>query len=194
MRKNSDKKTIRREVLLKRDGIPENIKKEKDSAIRKQIIRLPEFIKAKAILFYASFRSEADTMELIKIALSIGKHVVLPKVDKKNKKLLLYEITDIHELAKGYMGILEPSVPENRLKRLEDIELVIIPGAAFDASGNRLGYGAGYYDKLLSMMKNKIQVVAPAYEDQIVEKLPSEPHDVKVDKIVTEKRLIGCNK
>ena len=77
------KKTIRQEILHKRDAIPENIKEEKDTAIRQRIIRLPEFTNAKTILFYASFKSEVDTMELIKISLSQGKHAVLPKVDKK---------------------------------------------------------------------------------------------------------------
>lgn len=192
MRKNSDKKTLRQETILKRDAIPENIKKEKDTAIRQGIIRLPEFTGAKTILFYASFRSEVDTREMIKITLSQGKRVILPKVDKENKKLKLYEIKDMNELAKGYMGILEPSISEGKLTELDDIDLIIIPGAAFDVSGNRLGYGAGFYDRLLAGIKNKIPGIAPAYEEQIIEKIPSEPHDVKVTKIVTDKRVIEC--
>ena len=155
MRKNSDKKTLRQEILHKRDSIPENIRKEKDTAIRQQIIRLPEFTDAKTILFYASFRSEVDTREMIKISLSHRKQAVLPKVDKENKKLKLYEIKAMSELMQGYMGILEPSVSEERLTGLDDIDLIIIPGAAFDASGNRLGYGAGFYDRLLAGIKIK---------------------------------------
>lgn len=192
MRKNSDKKTLRQETLLKRDAIPENIKEEKDTAIRQRIIRLPEFTDAKTILFYASFRSEVDTMEMIKISLSQGKRAILPKVDKENKRLKLYEIKDMNELAKGYMGISEPSVSEERLTGLDDIGLVIIPGAVFDVSGNRLGYGAGFYDRLFAEIKNKIPVIAPAYEEQLIENIPSEPHDIKVDKIVTNKRVIEC--
>lgn len=192
MRKSSDKKILRQTTLLKRDTIPENIKEEKDTAIRQRIIRLPEFTDAKAIFFYASFRSEVDTIEMIKISLSHGKQAILPKVDKENKKLKLYEIKNTNELVKGYMGILEPSVSEERLIGLDDIDLVIIPGAAFDVSGNRLGYGAGFYDGLLAGMKNKIPVIAPAYEEQIVEKIPTEPHDVKVKKIVTDMRVIEC--
>lgn len=188
------KKTIRQEILLKRNAIPENIKKGKDIAIRQLLIRLPEFTDAKTILFYASFRSEVDTMELIKISLSQGKHAVLPKVDKKNKMLKLYEIKAMCELMQGYMGILEPSVSEERLTGLDDIGLVIIPGAAFDVSGNRLGYGAGFYDKLLAGTKNKIPVIALSYEEQIIEKIPSEPHDIKVDKIVTENRVIEVDR
>lgn len=192
MRKSSDKKTLRQETLLKRDAISGNIKEEKDAAIRQRIIQLPEFTDAKTILFYASFRSEVDTMEMIKISLSHGKQAVLPKVDKENKRLKLYEIKDMNELAKGYMGILEPSISEKRLTGLDDIDLIIIPGAAFDVSGNRLGYGAGFYDRLLAEIKNKIPIIAPAYEEQIVENIPSEPHDVRVDKIVTDRRVIDC--
>jgi len=192
MTDSNAKKKIRQEILLKRDAIPENIKKEKNTAIRQYIIRLPEFTNAKTILFYASFRSEVDTMEMIKISLDSGKKVALPKVDKRNGKLLLYEIKDMNELSKSYMGIFEPSVSEERLKEINDIGLVVIPGAAFDVSGNRLGYGAGFYDKLLAGIKNKIPVIAPAYEEQIVEGIPSEPHDIKVSKIVTEMRVIEC--
>jgi 5-formyltetrahydrofolate cyclo-ligase len=92
------------------------------------------------------------------------------------------------------MDILEPSVSEERLTGTDDIDLVIIPGAAFDVSGSRLGYGAGFYDRLLAGIKNKIPVIAPAYEEQIVENIPSEPHDVMVDKIVTDRRVISAIK
>ncbi|MDP2278803.1 MAG: 5-formyltetrahydrofolate cyclo-ligase, partial [Nitrospirota bacterium] len=147
---------------------------------------------AKTIFFYASFKSEADTIEMIKISLSHGKQVILPKVDKENKRLLLYEIKDINELVQGYMDILEPSVSEERLTGLADIDLIIIPGSAFDVSGSRLGYGAGFYDRLLAEIKNKIPIIAPAYEEQIMKNIPSEPHDVRVDKIVTDRRVIEC--
>ncbi|MCG2708811.1 MAG: 5-formyltetrahydrofolate cyclo-ligase, partial [Thermodesulfovibrionales bacterium] len=102
------------------------------------------------------------------------------------------EIKDITELTKGYMGILEPSVSEGKLTGLDNIDIIIIPGAAFDVSGSRLGYGAGFYDRLLAGIKKKIPIIAPAYEEQIVDDIPSEPHDVKVDKIVTDKRVIEC--
>jgi len=102
----------------------------------------------------------------------------------------LHEIKDISELSPGYMGIPEPSLSGERLVRLDDIELVIIPGSAFDCSGNRLGYGGGYYDILLSEGKRKVPVIALAYEEQLVDLIPSEVHDVKVDIIVTDKQVI----
>jgi 5-formyltetrahydrofolate cyclo-ligase len=184
------KKTIRDEVLEKRDRIPHAIKAEKNLFIRNSLYALHEFIDAKTILFYASFRSEVETHSMIKQALKAGKNLILPKVYKEGHRLLLYELKDLRELNAGFMGIPEPFVPDERLFAIDDIDLIIIPGAAFDYSGNRLGYGAGYYDSLLAERKRKIPVIALAYEEQIVDSIPSEEHDVRVDMIVTDKRVI----
>jgi len=184
------KRAIRKEILKKRDEISPDIKSVKNALIKERLFSLPEFIAAKTVFFYASFRSEVETLSMIKESLKIGKRVVLPRVDKKRHRLMLYEIKDISELSHGYMGIPEPSLSGERLVSLDDIKLVIIPGAAFDYSGNRLGYGAGYYDILLSEGERKIPVIALAYEEQLVDSIPAETHDVKVDMIVTDKSVI----
>src|SRR4030042_4428056 len=184
------KRAIRKEVLKKRDEISPDIISVKDSLIKERLFSLPEFIAAKTVFFYASFRSEVETLSMIKESLKMGKKIVLPKVEKKRHRLMLYEIKDISELSPGYMGIPEPSLSGERLVNLDDIKLVVIPGAAFDYSGNRLGYGAGYYDILLSEGKRKIPIIALAYEEQLVDLIPSEKHDVKVDMIVTDKQVI----
>jgi 5-formyltetrahydrofolate cyclo-ligase len=184
------KKTIRREVLKRRDEIPPDVKKIKDALVKQGLFNLPEFIAAKTVFFYASFRSEVETLSMIKESLKLGKRGVLPKVDKERHMLKLYEIKDISELSPGYMGIPEPLVPNERLVCLDDIDLVIIPGAGFDFSGNRLGYGAGYYDILLSKSKKKRPIIALAYEEQLVDSIPAETHDVKINAIVTDKRVI----
>ena len=184
------KKAIRKQILKKRDAISPDIKSVKDALIKQRLFDLPEFITAKTVFFYASFRSEVETLNMIEESLKIGKKIVLPKVDKERHRLMLFEIKDINELSPGYMGIPEPSLFDERRINLDDIKLVIIPGAAFDYSGNRLGYGAGYYDILLSEGKRKVPVIALAYEEQLVDLIPSEVHDVKVDMIVTDKRVI----
>jgi 5-formyltetrahydrofolate cyclo-ligase len=184
------KKNIRSLTLRKRDEIPKIIRAVKDSLIKEKVFSLPEFLKASMIFFYASFRSEVETLSLIKESISMGKRVVLPKVNRKNQNLMLYEIKDIIELKLGYMGIPEPAIYEKRLIQLEDVDLVIAPGVAFDCSGNRLGYGGGYYDILLSGRKKETPIIALAYEEQIVDSIPSELHDVKVDMIITDTRII----
>jgi 5-formyltetrahydrofolate cyclo-ligase len=184
------KKVIRRELLEKRDRIPKELKVSKDIAIQQRLLALPEFLSAGTILFYASFRSEVETSGIIREALSMGKRVVLPKVDKEKHMLTLYEIKSHDELAPGFMGIPEPIRTEERLVHLEHIDLVIVPGAGYDPSGNRLGYGGGYYDILLAGRHKKMPVIAIAYEEQIVNDITAEKHDVKVDMIVTDQRVI----
>ncbi len=196
----SDKFSIRRYVLLRRDFISEEIKKDKDGKIRETLFGFSEFKTSHKILLYASFRSEVDTIDLIKYCIANGKVTVLPKVDKQRKEIMLYEIRDINELVPGYLGIPEPNVSEDRRMNIEDIDLIVVPGVAFDEHCNRLGYGKGFYDKLLMRVKGYIKaqgsrvkgVIAIAYEEQIVELIPSELHDIRMDKIITDKRIIEC--
>ncbi len=190
MRIYSDKKSLRRKILKKRDSISLPERKKKDVLIKHALFSIPEFKNANTILFYASFRTEVETISMIDESMKMGKQVSVPKADKERHKLRLYEIKDIGELSPGYMGIPEPSLSAERLMNLDDIDVVIVPGAGFDYSGNRLGYGAGYYDILLSENKKKIPVIALAYEEQLVDSIPSEMHDVKVDMIITDKRVI----
>jgi 5-formyltetrahydrofolate cyclo-ligase len=184
------KKTIRREVLKKRDELSPDVRTGKDSRIKERLFSLPEFLGAKTVLFYSSFRSEVETRTLIEESLKMGRRIVLPKVDRTKHMLVLYEIKDTSELTEGYMGIHEPYSLDERMVSLEDIDLAVIPGAGFDRLGNRLGYGAGYYDILLSNSKKKMPVIALSYEEQIVDLIPAEAHDVKVDVIITEERVM----
>lgn len=186
------KRDIRKILLKKRDGITPEEKKKKEAAIKKRLFASADFKKAKSILFYASFRSEVDTVPWIQHALKLKKVVVLPRVDREEKELSLCKIEDVSKLESGYLGIPEPKVTKGRKTGLKDIDVVIIPGAGFDIKGNRLGYGHGYYDKLLSKAKEHIMTIALAFEEQIVSKIPNEIHDVKVDKIITDKRVINC--
>ena len=184
------KQAIREHVIRKRDHIPREVRSVKDLLIKEKILLLPEFISSQTVLFYASFRSEVETSGMITESLKSGKRVLLPKVDKAEKALRIYEIKDINELSTGYMGIPEPSQNDERMAGPEEVDLVIIPGVAYDYAGNRLGYGAGYYDRLLSQSERKLFVVAPAFEEQMVDLIPAEKHDMKVDIIVTDRRIM----
>jgi 5-formyltetrahydrofolate cyclo-ligase len=186
-----DKPAIRKELLRRRDAIPPEVRRAKDRLILERLLSLEEFKNAGTVFFYASFRTEFDTTELIKISLAAGKRAVLPKVDREKQELVLYEIKDFSELGPGYMGIPEPTSPETPVS-INDIDLVIIPGAGFDPMGNRIGYGGGYYDRLLSGMQKHVPVIAPAYEEQIIDSIPSESHDIKVQMIITDRQLIRC--
>jgi 5-formyltetrahydrofolate cyclo-ligase len=189
----TDKSLLRRELLKKRDAIPSGVRKAKDRVIHERLMSLDEIKKANVLFFFASFRSEVNTLDAIAQLLINGKRIVLPKVDRERHVLLLYEVKGIEELTAGYMNIPEPAVlTEERMVDINNVDAVIIPGAGFDAEGNRIGYGGGYYDRLLSSLTHHVPVVAPAYEEQIVESVPTEPHDIRADMIVTDRRVIRC--
>lgn len=187
------KKDLRKILLQKRDSIKPEDREAKEANIKRRLFALSAFRTAKCILFYASFRSEVGTIPSIQHALKLKRMVALPLVDPKKRGLRLYKINDISELKPGYMGISEPTVKKKRAIDLKDIDVAIIPGAGFDAMGNRLGYGYGYYDKLLSTVQGHFTKIALAFEEQIIPQIPNEIHDVRVDKIVTDKRVINCD-
>ena len=187
----SDKSSIRKGILSRRDSIDPDLKQAKDKSISERLTGLPEFASARTVLLFASFGSEVDTISLIERCFKDNKSIVLPKTNKEEGELLLYMINNIGELVPGYRGIPEPSVFEGRSMDVRNVDLVIVPGVAFDEQCNRLGYGKGYYDKLL---KHRISpAIALSYEEQIVASLPAEPHDIKMDKIITDKRILNCN-
>jgi len=172
-------------VLAARDALSPGKRTAKSREIEERLFSLSEFKSARVILFFASFRSEVDTGPMIRRALAFGKRVVLPKV--KGTEMVLNEISDLDkDVSPGTWGIPEPHEP--RPVMLEEIDLIIVPGAAYDEHGNRVGYGAGFYDKLLPAFKKT--TVALAFESQIVPNVPTEMHDVPIKKIVTERRVI----
>ncbi|MGD8352174.1 MAG: 5-formyltetrahydrofolate cyclo-ligase, partial [Nitrospirota bacterium] len=186
------KSRLRAEALKRRDAIPPLVRKVKDRAISERLLSLEAYRRSKAVLFYVSFRSEAETRDLIIAALESGKAVLVPKVHEEDAALELYEIKGLDELAPGYMGIPEPEGRAESLRGIGDVDLVVVPGAAFDEKGNRLGYGKGYYDKLLSSEDARPSLVALAYEEQMVEAIPAEAHDIGIDTILTDRRVIQC--
>lgn len=176
---------IRKQALAARDRMASGQRTEKSREIEERLFSLPEFTSARVILFFASFQSEVDTIPMIRRALTMGKRVVLPKVTGWNLELI--EIRDFdQDVSAGTWGIPEPR--GSQAVKLGEIDLILVPGAAFDEQGNRIGYGAGFYDKLLAAFTKP--TVAPAFEAQLVPQIPADPHDIPVKQIVTEKRVI----
>ena len=175
-----DKKTVREQMRKKRASVEDN--QHKSDIICKTLSRLPEFRAAKSIAFYVSTKDEVQTHALIKYLLSTKeKRVAVPIYHST----VFSEINDWNELSQGSFGILEP-----RNLSAIDVDLVVVPGIAFDSTGNRLGHGHGFYDRILAHFGKK--AIALAYEDQILENVPIVNHDMKVNKIITEKRTIDC--
>jgi len=180
------KHKIRCEVHEAKKGHSAREIADKSKAIAERLFRLPEYKKAKTIMFYASKKLEVQTLDAIRMALR-EKNVAVPLV--KGDDMAAVRISRMGDLAPGAFGVPEPR--RGTQIRPKDIDLVIVPGVAFDAKGNRVGYGKGYYDKYLKKTV-RAQVVALAYEFQIVPTVPAECHDVRVHKIITEKRTVSC--
>jgi 5-formyltetrahydrofolate cyclo-ligase len=187
-----EKSRLRREILQKRDALPAANRVIHSASILQRLFELEAMRAARWVKFYVSYGSEVETPGMIAHALTHGKRVAVPIV-KEGRQLILSEITNpVRELAPGFMGIPEPKPEFVRPVALDDMNLLVVPGIAFDVAGNRLGQGAGYYDRLLSQASGRIPIAGLAFECQIVPRMPASSHDVKVDFIITEKRTINC--
>jgi len=189
------KKELRKKIIALRDNLPLEEREKKSKFIHTRLFSLPEFVSARTLAFYVSFKSEVLTETMIRKSLSLGRKVVVPITDLANRRLKLSRIIDYtDDLTPGTWGILEPKPDRIKLTALEEIDLVITPGLVFDKKGGRMGYGGGFYDGLLKSLQKEKVSIALAFELQMVEEVPVDNRDEPVDIIVTEGRVIRCNK
>jgi 5-formyltetrahydrofolate cyclo-ligase len=143
------------------------------------------------VLGYMAFDHEVLTDGLMQQTMASGKQLVLPMVLGDRQEMALYVIEDLGcDVAPGYRGILEPQPQRTRAVAPETLELALIPGVAFDLRGGRLGFGTGFYDRLLSRLPQGIPTVGLAFDFQVIPRLPCQPHDMLLEAIVTEHRII----
>ena len=163
-------------------------------AIAARIASLEAYRTAKTVLAYMNFGAEFAAGELAQQALRDGKRVLLPKVNRSSNELDIYQVTDLlHDVAPGMWEISEPLVERcAKVDALEEVDFILLPGVAFGRDGARLGYGGGFYDKLLARKQHQPALVAGAYAMQIVEGIPQEATDYKVEWLVTENETIHC--
>ncbi len=187
------KKELRKKVQELRDALDPEQRKLLSARVAENLWRVPEFAAAKTVLFFISFRSEVDTLPIIRRALDEGKVVCVPCTNDGDKSMVASRILDLQQdLAPGNYDILEPKCDCLRPVSPEEIDVVLMPGVAFDLSGGRLGYGGGYYDRFLEKCSPRCRLIAVAFELQIVEHVPCADHDARIHNIVTEKRVIEC--
>ncbi len=161
----------------------------KSAAIWERLSVLSEFADATRLLVYVSKDTEVDTHGLIQQLLALGRQVCVPWFDVRNQKYVASELHDFSsDLATGRFGILEPGAEAVRPAACHQIEAALVPGLAFDETGNRLGHGMGYFDSILQGVRGA--KIALAYDFQILSRVPAEAHDARVDFIVTETQRI----
>jgi 5-formyltetrahydrofolate cyclo-ligase len=187
-----DKRTLRREIFKVRDALTRAEIETKSRAIAARLYDLPAYRESRTILFFLSFRSEVDTAPMVVASIARGKQVAVPKAVPETRQLIPSLLLDPQrDLAPGFYGIPEPHPKSLRPLDPGALDLIIVPGVAFDESGNRLGYGGGYYDRFFPLLKPRVPLVALAFELQILSAVPVDQWDRRVDYIVTEKRLIA---
>jgi 5-formyltetrahydrofolate cyclo-ligase len=164
-------------------------KDELSKQICDKFMALPEYSTARTVMFYIDVRSEVRTRQALPDALKSGKRIIVPWCNEKGE-LELFPLTSMDELAVGMYKILEPKpelrkLPEKQIAAV-DLDLVMVPGVAFDRRGGRMGHGKGYYDKLLQHARADTPLIALAFECQLFPEIPTVAHDIFMDKIITE--------
>lgn len=190
------KKEIRRMALSKRDGMRPEERRQKSEMIWQALQKLSCYREAQVLFSYVDYRSEVITTSILANALREGKQVFAPRVD--GDEMEFYRITGCQDLRPGYRGIREP-IGNRIFEGLGERQrgLLLMPGAAFDQFGHRIGYGKGFYDRYLERMegeKNKICILALCFEIQIFPQVPWEKHDMLPELILTEERIIEINR
>lgn len=178
------KKKIREYINKKRFLLKKEEKENLDRIIFNKLINSKEYIYSKHIFTYVNFNNEVDTYRIMQYALEDNKCVYVPKVISKQEGMKAVQIKSVNELKKGMYGILEPVSLEFQVDE-QVIDLVVVPGIAFDVTGGRVGYGGGFYDRFLKKLNSNTVKLALAYDFQVIDKVPTESHDVLVDRIIT---------
>jgi len=161
-------------------------RRRRSEAIRRKLFRLTAFRRAKTVCCYVALPYEVQTWRMIEAMRSNGKRVVVPVTQRRTKRLQLSEVRDPSaELIPGAFGVWEPVPSARRPVRVDDIDLVLVPGLAFDRRGHRLGHGEGYFDRFLSRVPSTTPTIGLAFRFQLLDHLPTTAHDHAVQTILT---------
>jgi len=184
----SQKAAIREQARKNRMG--QKNKDEISRGICEKFVSLPSYGAAKTVMWYVDAGSEVRTRHALPTALTHGKRVVVPWCIVETNTLELFLLEDMSELVEGAYKILEPkpelrSLP-NKIIQPTELDLVMVPGTAFDEHGGRMGQGKGYYDRLLSTARLDAPLVGMAFDCQIFDEIPVAEHDVYMDLVITE--------
>jgi 5-formyltetrahydrofolate cyclo-ligase len=190
-RKRLRKRALRRATVSAILDLDPAARLQQEAALICRFPTLPGYAESRTVLFYVrAFPEELDTRSLIGDALVLGKRVVCPRVDRLERRLMLFQIASSEQdLEPGILGIPEPR-PTCPLVEPSDIDWALIPGLAFDPHCNRLGRGGGHYDRLMPLLRPDAPRWALGFDCQLVDEIPVEPHDVPVDGVATPNAVV----
>ncbi len=181
------KAALRAEMIARRDALGAAERERLAASITAGLLALPEYAAARSVLATMGIGSEWNTRAFIERARADGKAVVLPRVSAPPRRLVLHAVANLEtDLLPGVWDIPEPDPARCPEVTLAEVDLALVPALAADRAGYRLGYGAGYFDKLLAGRKARPYCVTALPAAFVVESLPHEPHDVAVDLVMSE--------
>ena len=180
--KRLTKPEIRSKILLKLNSQKEEERGQKSKIIKEKLFKIGDFNAAKVVMFYIALGGEVETKEMIKEARKLGKIIAVPICKKDRISIRPCILDENARLKRGIYGVYEPMV--EKTLHLEDLDLVVVPGIAFDKKGNRLGRGKGCYDNFLKKIPKDTPTIGLAFGFQILPSLPTQTQDVKVNKII----------
>ncbi len=185
-KKQEEKDKIRKDILAILRSQKDSERAIKSERIKKKLFQDKSFQQAEFIMFYVAKSYEVDTIGMIEETLELGKRVIIPVTKTHEKSLIPSEIKDPKkELARGPFGIYEPKREYMKAVDPKDIDVVIVPGVAFDKKGNRIGHGRGYFDRFLKNLPSKTPTIGLAFKLQLVRKISTFPWDTPVTKLIT---------
>jgi 5-formyltetrahydrofolate cyclo-ligase len=189
-----NKESVRKKSIALRNNLEKNDVLLRSKYIAQSLNQIKYVINAKTIMCYVSFGNEVDTHSLIKQWICEGKQVSVPCIANGTRNpgfMHAIEIANFNELTPcGKYGILEPPLLQGNIIDPNIFDVIIVPGSAFDINKNRMGYGAGFYDRYLSKVSRECQKIGIGFDFQVLEEIPYEEYDVPLDLVVTEKRII----
>lgn len=175
------KSDFRKKSILKRMSLKKDIVKKKSLNITNKIIKSHILDDKKNIFIYIDFKNEVKTKYLIEYLLMKNKNIYVPITIKKTRELKVCKLEDIKDLEISTYGIKEPKKDKQIIVDKNILDVIIVPGVAFDKEYYRMGYGGGYYDKFLVSLENTPLKIGIAFKEQIHEQIPKEEHDIKMD-------------
>ncbi len=186
-----EKKYIRKLMIERRSKLTSDEVQNKSRRIVERLRGTKQYKNSDIILAYMNTKNEVVTTELIKQAIAEGKTICLPLVFKDKNDMEIYKIESINtDVRIGSYGIYEP-IPESTTRISDEkIQLILVPGVGFDVRKNRIGYGGGYYDRFIAKLSLEVLKVALAFDFQVLDEIPSDKLDAKMDIIITEKRIL----
>ena len=187
------KKKFRNDVINSRNLIDQKTLSHNSLKITEKLLSLPFISSASTFMLYLDFKNEVKTDKLVLDLLNMQKTVAAPITIKSEHKLLPHKISNLEsDLTFGAYGIREPLSTTLSID-VKDIDVLIVPAVSYDLDGYRLGYGGGFYDRFIESLNPNCITVGIAFELQVFEDIPKEPHDAKLDYIITEDRIINTS-